>query len=250
MTLSRRDVLLTTSAALAAGAGGLAAEPAARRPGGIGLSDGARILFQGDSITDADRSRETEGRANDFAMLGTGYPRLLAYHLLASYPEKRLKFLNRGISGNKVPDLAGRWQRDCVALEPDVVSVLVGVNDLWHKRNGNYKGTVEDYGAGLQALLEGTLERVPGVQLVVCEMFALRTGAVDDSWYPEFDERRAACRKAADTVGAVFVPFQTMFDSAVSAGAAPAFWAGDGVHPSAAGHALMAMQWLRATALG
>lgn len=213
------------------------------------LPDNATVLLQGDSITDAGRNRDHQGTANDFAMLGNGYAKLVAYHLLSRYPDKGLKVFNRGISGHKVPDLDARWDRDCIDLAPDLVSILIGVNDIWHKLNGNYDGTADQYGEQLAALLNRTQENLPGVRLVVCEPFVLRCGAVNDRWFPDFDHRRALCKAAAEEAGAVFVPFQSMFDAAVEAGSEPSVWAGDGVHPSAQGAALMAMRWMGETGL-
>lgn len=246
--LSRRTFLQATAAAggcLAAGAllpGSRAegAEKATLKPGSV-------VLFQGDSITDAHRSRKRTG-GNDFAALGRGYPLLLGAALLADHAAAGLKVFNRGISGNKVPDLAARWQSDTLALKPAVLSILVGVNDIWHKLAGRYNGTVADFETGYRALLENTLEKLPGVRVIVCEPFVLRCGAVNDKWFPEFDQRRAVARKLADELKLTLVPFQAMFDKAVKRAPA-AYWAGDGVHPTLAGHALMAKTWREATGL-
>jgi len=205
------------------------------------LGEGAVILLQGDSITDAGRNRNG-GSANNATGLGRGYPYLLGGALLAAYPELQLKVYNRGISGNKVPDLAGRWQQDAVELKPAVLSILIGVNDIWHKLNGRYDGTVETYETGYRELLKRTLDEIPGVRIVVCEPFVLRCGAVNDTWFPEFDQRRAVAKKLADELKLTFVPFQAMFDKAVKS-APPAYWADDGVHPTLAGHALMTKTW-------
>jgi len=203
------------------------------------------ILFQGDSITDAGRSRETADEPNIQSTMGNGYAWLAGSGLLVAYPDGALTIYNRGISGNKVPDLAGRWVEDAIDLKPDVLSILIGVNDIWHGRHGNYDGTVESYDAGFDALLTRTREALPDVKLVICEPFVLKVGAVDDSWFPEFDHYRAAARRVADKHGAIWVPFHTMFEEATQY--APAdHWAGDGVHPSQAGAALMAQAWLRA----
>jgi len=205
------------------------------------LPPGSVVLFQGDSITDASRDRKSSG-PNDPSGLGRGYPCLLAGALLADHPKDQLKVYNRGISGNKVPDLAKRWQEDAVALKPDLLSILIGVNDIWHKLSGGYNGTVEDYQQGYRALLERTLKELPGVRIVVCEPFVLRCGAVNDRWFPEFDQRRAAARRVADELGLPLVPFQPMFDEATK-DVPPQYWAGDGVHPTLAGHSLMAKTW-------
>ncbi|UCG48815.1 MAG: hypothetical protein JSU94_03355, partial [Phycisphaerales bacterium] len=145
--------------------------------------------------------------------------------------------------GNKVFQLAERWDKDCLALEPDLVSILIGVNDIWHKLNGRYAGTVADYEKGFRALLERTRKALPDARLVVCEPFVLRCGAVNNKWFPEFDGFRRAAVKVAAAHGAVFIPFQAMFDKAVEK-APPSHWAGDGVHPSMAGAALMAQAWI------
>ncbi len=231
----------------ALGAGGILAAtnalptPAVAADDAQPLSEGAVILLQGDSITDAGRDRK-RGNANDATGLGRGYPYLLGGALLADYPELQLKVYNRGISGHKVPDLAARWQQDAVDLKPAILSILIGVNDIWHKLNGRYDGTVETYETGYRELLKRTLDEVPGVKIVVCEPFVLRCGAVNDTWFPEFDQRRAVAKKLADELKLTFVPFQTMFDEAVES-APPSYWAGDGVHPTLAGHALMAKTW-------
>jgi lysophospholipase L1-like esterase len=249
---SRRRFLgnaMTTAAGLAAasalGAAGCS-EPMRRTAGrksGAFIGRGDVVLFQGDSITDAGRDRRRVDSANDARALGTGYALFIASQLLAQRPEAGLKIYNRGISGNKVFQLAERWDKDCLALKPNVLSILIGVNDLWHTLNGNYNGTVEIYEKDYRALIERTQRALPGVRLVICEPFVLRTGAVNDQWFPEFDGYRAAARRVATDSHAVFVPFQAMFDKAVQA-APPGYWAADGVHPTIAGAALMARTWL------
>ena len=200
------------------------------------------ILFQGDSITDAGRDKKRQA-ANDPRSLGVGYPAHAAGGILRDYASLGLQIHNRGISGNKVPDLDKRWDKDCLDLKPDVLSILIGVNDIWHKLNGRYDGTPEVYRDGFAALLERTKKALPDTKLVICEPFVLRCGAVNDSWFPEFETRREFAREVADGAGALWVPFQEMFDEAVASGTKPEYWAGDGVHPSVAGHALMAKTW-------
>ena len=207
---------------------------------------GLTILFQGDSITDAGRSRNEKhaGVANSAQGLGRGYASITADSLMVAAAPETVQVFNRGVSGNKVFQLAARWDEDCLALEPDVLSILIGVNDIWHTRNGHYDGTVAIYERDYDALLARTREALPETTLMVCEPFVLRCGAVDESWFPEFDEYRAASRRVAEKHGATFVAFHSMFEEAVKV--APAkHWAGDGVHPTAAGAGLMAAHWLR-----
>ena len=241
--LTRRQML--HSSLIAAGASAVAATAKAAGSGQpkIQLNQGDVILFQGDSITDARRDRKSEGQANNSRGLGFGYPLLTASNLLQDYPKLALKVYNLGISGNKVPDLQKRWQADCLDLKPAVLSILIGVNDMWHKKSGKYNGTVKDYQTGFTALLEQTKAALPDTKIVICEPFALRCGAIKPDWFPEFDERRAVAKEVAQAAGTIWVPFQTMFDEAIASGTKPEYWAGDGVHPTLAGHSLMGQTW-------
>ncbi|MEM8945970.1 MAG: SGNH/GDSL hydrolase family protein [Planctomycetota bacterium] len=244
---NRRDFVRASAAIAAVGATAMASTAKAEEhsAGQSLLRPGDTILFQGDSITDTKRDRETADQPNQKKPLGKGYAWLAAATTLVDRPDDDLKFYNRGISGNKVFQLADRWQQDCLDLKPNVLSILIGVNDIWHKLNGKYDGTVEIYERDYHALIERTKLALPGIKLVICEPFVLRCGAVGDPWFPMFDGYRAAAKRVSDAAGAVFVPFQTVFDRAIKH-APPEHWASDGVHPSSAGAALMAHAWLRA----
>jgi lysophospholipase L1-like esterase len=245
----KRRTFLQSGAAAAGAAAWTTTTSAAATPGAgtPGIAKGAVILFQGDSITDAGRKKGNGAKSNDQASIGGGYAWLAASQLLVDRPADDLTVLNRGISGHKVPQLAARWEKDCIELKPDVLSILIGVNDIWHKLNGKYEGTPKSYETEYLALVEQTRKALPNVKLVICEPFVLRCGAVKDNWFPVFDEYRAAAKKVADTHGALFVPFQTMFDEA-SKIAPPEHWAKDGVHPSSFGASLMAHTWLKIVA--
>ncbi len=237
--MNRRHLLALSAAATAVPA----FSTRASEKSALALKKGAVILFQGDSITDAHRDRKVEDKANDPAMFGRGYPFHLGGQILADHPKQEYVIYNRGISGNKVPDLAARWQKDCLDLKPDLISILIGINDLWHKLGGRYDGTPELYREGFTQLLDETKKALPTTTLVICEPFVLRCGAVDDSWFPEFETRRNIAAEVAQTVGAIWVPFHQTFEAAVKSGTEPAYWAADGVHPTQAGHALMAKVW-------
>ena len=208
------------------------------------IGKGNTILFQGDSITDAGRDKKKEV-ANEQKAFGKGYAWMAASHLLISKPEHKLTIHNRGISGNKVHQLDARWQKDCLDIKPDILSILIGVNDIWHGLNGRYDGTVTTYEDDYRKLIERTKKHLPKVKLVICEPFVLKCGAVNDKWFPEFDKYRAAAKRIASENKAIFVPFQSMFDEAIKY-AEPKHWAGDGVHPSAHGASLMAHFWNQA----
>ena len=212
---------------------------------GDSAPEGTTILFQGDSITDAGRDRGAY-YANNSSGLGKGYSFLAAGSMLATQPGKGLRIYNRGISGNKVFQLANRWQDDCLNLQPNVLSILIGVNDIWHKLNGRYDGTPAIYERDYRALLQRTREVLPDVKLIVCEPFAVEGGsAINDSWFPEFDAYRAAAKKISMEFEAQFIPYHSLFAEWLKE--APAsYWCPDGVHPSLAGAQMMAMAWLEA----
>ena len=208
------------------------------------LSKDNTILFQGDSITDAGRDKKNEV-PNKQKAFGKGYAWMAASQLLISNPTQNLTIHNRGISGNKVHQLDARWEKDCIELKPNVLSILIGVNDIWHGLNGRYDGTVKTYEDDYRKLIVKTRKHLPQIKLVICEPFVLKCGAVSDKWFPEFDKYRVSARKIASENEALFVPFQAMFDEAVKY-AEPKHWAGDGVHPSPHGASLMAHFWIQA----
>lgn len=205
---------------------------------------GMTILFQGDSITDGNRGRNDDPNH----IMGHGYAFSIASRLGADYPEKRLNFINRGISGNKINDLADRWQTDTLDLKPDVLSILIGVNDassVIFQREPII--TVEKYLETYQSLLEQTKAQFPNILFVLCEPFILPVGKVKENWeayHSDMIQRQAVVRKLAQEFDAVFVGFQEVFDKACEK--APAdYWIWDGVHPRVAGHELMAREWIR-----
>lgn len=200
------------------------------------LTKGARILFQGDSATDAGRKRDAENWT-DGGALGRGYPALAAGQMLVDYPDLEMEVHNRGISGHEVPDLAGRWQADAIDLKPAVLSILVGINDYWHTIafGSKYKGTVDDYEKGYRDLIQQSRKQIPGVHIIICEPFTLRN-------WPQFDPYRAVAKKLADEQKLTFVPFQQVFEDAAET-APKEFWLWDGIHPTPAGHALMVRAW-------
>ena len=251
-TSDRRDFLKLAMASTA----GLAAIPSvlsanelemaapASRIGQRSFKDSSVILFQGDSITDGGRNRDAKESNNQNA-LGGGYAFLAAADLLNTFSTKSLRIYNRGISGNKVYQLAERWQTDCLDLKPSVLSILIGVNDYWHKHNGNYNGTAEIYESDFRALLKRTREALPDIKIVICEPFAvLGCKAVDQTWFPEFDHYRTSARILAAEFDAIFIPYQEIFAKAIKY-VPPTYWTADGVHPTVAGAKLMAEAWMK-----
>ena len=200
-------------------------------------SAGNKILFQGDSITDTDRGAEDAPDAG----LGHGYAYLVATRLSADNPAARLVFRNRGVSGNQIHDLVYRWEEDAIALRPELLSILVGINDTAAEM------PLEEFGSAYDSLLERTKAALPNGRLVLCEPFALLPRESDgrpNRWETNVRERARIVEKLAKKHGAPFVRFQKVFDDARKR--APAeYWLYDGIHPTHAGHQLMADEWIR-----
>ncbi|OPH49287.1 GDSL family lipase [Paenibacillus ferrarius] len=195
------------------------------------------VLFQGDSITDAGRIRDN---GQD---LGRGYALMAAAQFSASCPEKQVQFLNRGISGNRVVDLEQRWQEDCLDLKPNLVSIYIGINDTWRRYDRNDPTSTEAYEKGYRNILTQTAET--GAKLVLIEPFVLPVPEDRKLWREDLDPKITVVRELAREFGARLVCLDGLFAQA-STRAESSFWAPDGVHPSPAGHALVAKAWLQA----
>ena len=199
------------------------------------LTSGARVLFQGDSITDGNRGRTPDPNH----ILGHGYAFLLAARYGAAFPELALDFVNRGISGHTVLDLEARWAEDTLALSPDVLSILIGVND-WY-----FKVPIAQYTEVFDRLLAAARVANPGLKLVLCAPFVLPVAGLRDDYANVLADIRARSEivaRLAATYGAAYVPFQQAFDDACRR--APAeHWIWDGIHPTYSGHQVMADAW-------
>lgn len=241
---SRRNFISTSTLALSLPFLGFTKEEKSGKNQKISpLGTGDTILFQGDSITDAGREK-TKELPNSPDSLGKGYAFLASAHLLHSNPDKNLTLYNRGISGNKVYQLQERWQKDAINLNPKWISILIGVNDYWHKRKHNYNGTVAVYEKDYRTLIKNTQEALPGVQFILCEPFILQgTSAVDETWVDPFKEYQQIAKQISKEFNTLWVPFQSIFNKALEEAEA-SYWAPDGVHPSLAGSHLMAHAWL------
>ncbi len=207
------------------------------------FNPGARILFQGDSITDGNRGRNNDPNH----ILGHSYAFLIAAKYGGAFPDRNLAFFNRGISGNKIPDLARRWQTNTIDLNPTVVSILIGVNDIWHPLNAKQEVSAEKFEEGYDKLLAETVAALPGVKIILCEPFITPGKATSEKW----DEWQAHIKKFQVIVAklgakhhAPVVKLQKTFDAACKR--APAeYWVWDGVHPTYAGNQLIADEWVR-----
>ena len=204
------------------------------------------ILFMGDSITDADRSRTNDGN------MGCGYPTLVAGHLGSRYPYQ-FRFLNRGIGGHRVVDLYARIKADMINLKPDYMSILIGINDVWHEIGGHNGVDAEKFEMVYDWMIRELRRELPQMKLMLLEPFVLpgratrSTEEIPDRWEffrAETDLRRAAVKRLAEKHGLVFVPLQERFSAANADAPEDGYWLVDGVHPTAAGHDLIKQAWL------
>jgi acyl-CoA thioesterase-1 len=196
------------------------------------------ILFQGDSITNAFRSDEDP---ND---LGRGYALMAAGRLGSLLPEKRLRFLNRGVSGNTVHDLQARWKEDCLDLKPDWVSILIGINDTARRLKSDQPIPAQEFGATYREILTTTRDTLEA-RLILCEPFLLPLNDDYPAWREELDPKVEVVRKLAREFNAVLVPLDGVFAQAC-ARQSPNYWSWDGVHLHPTGHAVAAQAWLKA----
>lgn len=200
-----------------------------------GLQKNDVVIFQGDSITDAGRDRAKP------ADLGKGYALMTAGLIGMQDPELNITVMNRGISGNRVCDLRDRWQEDCLNLKPSWVSVYVGINDCWRKFDRQDPTSTEAFKAGYRELLDRTAQM--GAKLILVEPFVLPYPDDRKAWREDLDPKIHAVRELASEFDALLVPLDGLFARAASR-REPSFWTLDGVHPTPAGHALIAKAWL------
>ncbi len=197
------------------------------------------ILFQGDSVTDAGRSREEED-------LGAGYPQKVGQYLSSFCADLNARVINRGISGDRVKDLQERWKEDCTDLKPDVVNILIGINDCWRKFDSNDPTDVEDFEAGYRDILTQT--KATGVLITIMEPFVLPYPADRLAWREDLDPKIQAVRRLAREFGAVYIPLDGLLAESITT-REPQYYSADGVHPTDAGHAFIARAWLKAVGL-
>ncbi len=199
---------------------------------------GARVLFQGDSITDCGRSRE------DLNNLGQGYASMVAGQLSLRHPDHGLTFINRGISGNRIYDLETRWLKDCIDLAPDFVSILIGINDTWRFFDSNVESPIAEFESCYRRLLDALINEA-GARVMILEPFVLPVPADRIAWRADVDPRIEAVRRVAHDYDTLYIPLDKTFNDMYTDHPRTS-WAGDGVHPSPAGHALIAQEWTKA----
>lgn len=208
----------------------------------LSLHSKTRLLFIGDSITDCSRQADVEE-------IGSGYVRIVRDYLRARDPASAPIVSNRGISGHKVTDLAARWQRDVIDLGPGVLSIKIGINDVWHALGGRSGGVcINDFVPIYRDILRQTRKALPACELVLCEPSVI--------WPPQPEEGNDLLQPYIQAVRSLAKEFGIEYVVPLSSAFARAreerpdiHWAPDGVHPSSSGHMLIARTWLITTGL-
>ena len=201
-----------------------------------------KILFQGDSITDCGRDW------NNDSQLGRGYAYLVSTYLGLKEPNKHT-FINKGISGNRVVDLYARIKRDIINYQPDVMSILIGVNDVWHELGESPNGVDADKFFKIYSMLiEEVKEALPNIKIMIMEPFVLEACSTTEHWEffkTEVAKRADMAKKIAEKYNLPFIELQGSFDK-LAKEAPNSYWLGDGVHPTPAGHEFIKNEWLKA----
>lgn len=193
-----------------------------------------KFVFQGDSITDAGRDRD------NIASFGVGYPNLVASELMCKYPGE-YEFINEGISGDRIVDLYARIKQDLINHKPDCLSILIGVNDVWHELNEKNGVAAPKFETIYSMLIEEVKEALPDIKIFILEPFVLKGSGTEryfDEFLADIKLHSKAAKNVAEKYDLTFIPLQEKFDEA-SKLMPPTYWAADGVHPTAAGHALI-----------
>lgn len=199
------------------------------------------VLLQGDSITDAGRDRTSPDS------LGRGYAALVAAAVRAAHPGATV--LNRGVGGDRLTDLAARWERDTLAHRPDLLSLMIGVNDTWRHYDAGLASPVDRWETGYRYLLDQVRERHPGTRLLLIEPFLIPVAPAQWDWREDLDQRIRAVRRIAEDYDALLLAADGLLTQAARSAGDPAAIAPDGVHPTPEGHRLLATAWC-ALALG
>lgn len=201
-------------------------------------------LFQGDSITDAGRVRDHD---NDLWAMGFGYPNLVSAYLSYNYPGE-YKFYNKGISGDRSVDIYARIKRDIINLKPDYMSILMGINDIWHDFGDSPNGVDTDKFEKIYSMLiEEIKEALPNIKIIILEPFVLKGFGTEKDWdgfSAEITGKAAAAKRVAEKYGLKFISLKKEFEE-ISKGRDASIYLMDGVHPNSAGHALIAEKLIK-----
>ena len=214
-----------------------------------------KIVFWGDSITYSLRDYQMERDTTGYSRItGSGYVRLIEATLGFEYPQQ-YEVLNRGISGDRIVDLYARIKKDVINLKPDVVSILVGINDVGHEIAHNNGVDAEKFELVYGLIIQEIQKALPDVKIMILEPFVLPGNATENTeerpnrwevFSSETKLRQLAAERIARKYGLTYVPLQEAFEQANAMVSEKGYWLGDGVHPRASGHELIKRKWLEA----
>ncbi|MDR2649742.1 MAG: SGNH/GDSL hydrolase family protein [Clostridiales bacterium] len=201
---------------------------------------GKTVLFQGDSVTDCGRLRE------DDASLGYGYPEKISSAYMGFFPESTVRFINRGVSGDRSCNLLERYQEDFLNQRYDVISILIGINDVWRAYDSGDPTPPEIFEKNYSELLERIKRDLPDAYIIMIEPFVLHSLPDRLKWREDLDPKIQVVRKLAVQYAGVFLPMDGILAGYIASGVPQERIADDGVHPTPAGHGIIAYEWLKA----
>lgn len=201
------------------------------------IDTGNTVLFQGDSVTDCGRKNPGSNE------LGQGYAFMASGIYKALNPEKDVTFINRGNSGNRVANLLDRWQEDCIDLEPDVITILIGINNVWRGYDSGDPTPLEVFEEQYRKLIEWT-KKMTRAEIILLEPFVLPVPEDRKEWRKDLDPKLDVIRRIAGDFELTSIPLDWVFTEAIQ-NVNPEYWAPDGVHPSLAGHGLIANELIK-----
>lgn len=202
------------------------------------FKDGQVILFQGDSITDC-------GRRLGNNPLGNGYANKVVELYSILYPDHKVRFVNRGISGNRVRDLLSRYEEDFKEVKPDFISILIGINDTWRRYDRNDETTAAEYERDYRILLEKIKKDLPDCKIMIIEPFLLNSVPDRPTWRVDLDPKIQVARTLAAEFADYYLPLDGIFAKANVEGDSLKALAEDGVHPTELGHGVIAKSYLK-----
>ena len=203
------------------------------------FKDNSIVLFQGDSITDCGRDR------NDESSLGTGYVKLIADKYNCFYPESNVKFINKGVSGDRVHNLIERYVDDFMDINPDFISIMVGINDVWRRYDSQDPSTVDSYRDHYEYLLKMIKTHMPDTGILIIDPFLVHTKPELLIWHEDLDPKIQAVRSLAQKYADFYLPLDGIFASRCVKKYKNEDLAEDGVHPTPLGHSIIADEILK-----
>lgn len=202
------------------------------------FKEGSTVLFYGDSITDVGRDRE------NFYGLGEGYPARIAPIYQALFPEQRVTFLNRGISGNTTAQLLERYDTDLKDLKPDYLSILIGINDTWRRYDSDKLTTTGQFEKNYRQLISQVRRDLPECKIFLIEPWLLSSDPAKEFWHGDFDPKQKVVNDLRSQAE-FFLSATELFEAEKRTGVTDSDLSADGVHPTPFGHGVIALGWLR-----